>query len=268
LATTKMHPPLPTQPHLCSQHCHRSNDMPTSFATKPVQRKWLGSTTTAAARGGRGLHGPMAFPNHLSFGCTTKRSWVFSAFIRFWDHPPRTTAWGKPVKVTHRPSAPHSRAPSWTTGHHWVPPAVERLARKVDPKSWPKSFGPLVAFWPKRAKCTSGRAPFPHKVRWPRVADPHPHRSTFRAYSRRDPLGAGQSWHSTGYWVERLWNLNLKAEARGRESRGSMGSRGLRPCDSEGQAHHAPAIEIGGGESKGRAPTRANKGPAKGHTNA
>jgi len=59
LATTKMHPPLPTQPHLCSQHCHRSNDMPTSFATKPVQRKWLGSTTTAAARGGRGLHGPI-----------------------------------------------------------------------------------------------------------------------------------------------------------------------------------------------------------------
>ena len=211
---------------------------------------------------------PFAFPNHLSFVRTQKWIWGPSILLGFWDHPPRTTAWGKPVKVTHRPSAPHSRAPSWTTGHHWVPPAVERLARKVDPKSWPKSFGPLVAFWPKRAKCTSGRAPFPHKVRWPRVADPHPHRSTFRAYSRRDPLGAGQSWHSTGYWVERLWNLNMKGEARGRESRGSMGSRGLRPCDSEGQAHHAPAIEIGGGESKGRAPTRANKGPAKGHTNA
>ena len=83
LATTKMHPPLPTQPHLCSQHCHRSNDMPTSFMTKPVQRKWLGSTTTAAARGGRGLHGPMAFPNHLSFGCTTKWIWGPSVFIRF-----------------------------------------------------------------------------------------------------------------------------------------------------------------------------------------
>ena len=170
----------------------------------------------------------------------------------------------------------HPAGPLGTTG---CPPAVERLARKVDPKSWPKSFGPLVAssFWPKSqmhlGPCPGGRAPFPHKVRWPRVADPHPHRSTFRAYSRRDPLGAGQSWHSTGYWVERserlrLWNLNLKAEARGRESRGSMGSRGLRPCDSESQAHHAPAIEIGGGESKGRAPTRANKGPAKGHTNA
>ena len=192
-------------------------------------------------------------------------------FIRVLGPPPRTTAWGKPVKVTHRPSAPHSRAPSWTTGHHWVPPAVERLARKVGPKV----LAPWSLFGPKEpnAPRPSGRAPFPHKVRWPRVADPHPHRSTFRAYSRRDPLGAGQSWHSTGYWVERserlrLWNLNLKAEARGRESRGSIGSRGLRPCDSEGQAHHAPAIEIGGGESKGRAPTRANKGPAKGHTDA
>ena len=172
------------------------------------------------------------------------------------------------MKVTHRPSAQHSPAPSWTTGHHWAPSAVALQVEKAGPKvlaqlevfSW-SLFGP-------KAKCTSGRAPFPHKVRWPRVADPHPHRSTFRAYSRRDPLGAGQSWHSTGYWVERLWNLNLKGEARGRESRGSMGSRGLRPCDSEGQAHHAPAIEIGGGESKGRAPTRANKGPAKGHTNA
>jgi len=131
----KCHPPLPTQPHLCSQHCHRSNDMPTSFMTKPVQRKWLGSTTTAAARGGRGLHGPMAFPNHLSFGCTTKWIWGPSILLGFWDHPPRTTAWGKPVKVTHRPSAPHSLAPSWTTGHHWVPPAVERLARKVGPKA-------------------------------------------------------------------------------------------------------------------------------------
>ena len=114
---------------------------------KPVQRKWLGSTTTAAARGGRGLHGPMASLNHLSFVRTTKWIWGPSAFIRFWDHPPRTTAWGKPVKVTHRPSAPHSRAPSWTTGHHWVPPR----GGKVGPKSWPKSFGPLVAssFWPK-----------------------------------------------------------------------------------------------------------------------
>lgn len=60
LATTKMRPPLPTQPHLCNQHCHRSNSVPASFATIPVQRKWLGSTTTAAARGGRGQHGPMA----------------------------------------------------------------------------------------------------------------------------------------------------------------------------------------------------------------
>ena len=58
--------------------------------------------------------------------------------------------------------------------------------------------------------------------------------------------------------------LEGRGPGRGRESRGSMGSRGLRPCDSEGQAHHAPAIEIGGGESKGRAPTRANKGSNKG----
>ena len=145
MATTKMHPPLPTQPHLCSQHCHRSNDMPTSFMTKPVQRKWLGSTTTAAARGGRGLHGPMAFPNHLSFVRTQKWIWGPSILLGFWDHPPRTTAWGKPVKVTHRPSAPHSRAPSWTTGHHWVPPAVERLARKVGPKA----LAPWSLFGPK-----------------------------------------------------------------------------------------------------------------------
>jgi hypothetical protein len=59
LATTKSthpcHPPLPTQPHLCNQHCHRSNSVPTSFATIPVQCKWLGSTTTAAACGGREL---------------------------------------------------------------------------------------------------------------------------------------------------------------------------------------------------------------------
>jgi hypothetical protein len=198
LATTKsthpFHPPLPTQPHLCTQHCHRSNSVPTSFMTKPVQRKWLDSTTTAAARGGRGLHGPMAFPKHLSFVRTQKWIWGPSILLGFWDHPPRTTAWGKLAKVTHRPPAPHSPAPSWTTGHHWVPPAVERLARKVGPKV----LAPWSLFGPK-AKCTSGRAPFPHKVRWPRVADPHPHRSTFRAYSRRDPLGAGQRWHSTGY---------------------------------------------------------------------
>ena len=75
-----------------------------------------------------------AFPNHLSFVRTQKWIWGPSILLGFWDHPPRTTAWGKPVKVTHRPSAPHSRAPSWTTGHHWVPPAVERLARKVGPK--------------------------------------------------------------------------------------------------------------------------------------
>ena len=71
-------------------------------------------------------------------------TWGPSISLGFWDHPPRTTAWGKPVKVTHRPSAPHSRAPSWTTGHHWVPPAVERLARKVGPKAlapW-SHFGP------------------------------------------------------------------------------------------------------------------------------
>jgi hypothetical protein len=57
--THPFHPPLPTQPHLCTKHCHRSNGVPMSFMTKPVQRKWLDSTTTAAARGGRGLHGPM-----------------------------------------------------------------------------------------------------------------------------------------------------------------------------------------------------------------
>jgi hypothetical protein len=196
LATTKMHPPLPTQPHLCSQHCHRSNDMPTSFATKPVQRKWLGSTTTAAARGGRGLHGPMAFPNHLSFVRTTKWIWGPSILLGFWDHPPRTTAWGKPVKVTHRPSAPHSRAPSWTTGHHWVPPAAAPRARKVGPKVLAQNYFSWSLFGPK-FRPMGQMLHWQHKVRGaPRAADPHPHRSTFRAYSRRDPLGAGQSWHA------------------------------------------------------------------------
>ena len=92
LATTKgthpCHPPLPTQPHLCNQHCHRSNSVPTSFATIPVQRKWLGSTTTAAARGGRGLHGSMAFPKHLSFGRTTKMDLGSFDFIRVLGPPP------------------------------------------------------------------------------------------------------------------------------------------------------------------------------------
>ena len=183
----------------------------------------------------------------------------------------------RPTPLHPTPCAPPRPTPPWgcptpprTPLSPWVPLGAPR-GGAAGGKSWPKVLAQNSAQW---AKCSTGSGPFPHKMRGaPRAADPHPHRSTFRAYSRRDPLGAGQSWHSTGYWVERserlrLWNLNLKAEARGRESRGSMGSRGLRPCDSESQAHHAPAIEIGGGESKGRAPTRANKGPAKGHTNA
>jgi len=90
LATTKMHPPLPTQPHLCSQHCHRSNDMPTSFATKPVQRKWLGSTTTAAARGGRGLHGPIGicFPQSFVLCPHSKKDLGSFDFIRVLGPPP------------------------------------------------------------------------------------------------------------------------------------------------------------------------------------
>ena len=147
--THPCHPPLPTQPHLCTQHCHRSNGVPTSFMTKPVQRKWLGSTTTAAARGGRGLHGPMAFPNHLSFVRTQKWIWGPSILLGFWDHPPRTTAWGKLVKVTHRPPAPHSPAPSWTTGHHWVPPAAAPRARKVGPNVLAQNYFSWSLFGPK-----------------------------------------------------------------------------------------------------------------------
>ena len=40
------------------------------------------------------------FPNHLSFGCTTKWIWGPSILLGFWDHPLTTTAWGKLVKGT------------------------------------------------------------------------------------------------------------------------------------------------------------------------
>lgn len=134
----KCHPPL--QPALPSlKRCaHVIHDQ--TCAAQVVGQHNDGSSArgTWAARAN-------GFPNHLSFVRTTKWIWGPSILLGFWDHPPRTTAWGKPVKVTHRPSAPHSRAPSWTTGHHWVPPAVERLARKVGPKV----LAPWWLFGPK-----------------------------------------------------------------------------------------------------------------------
>ena len=165
-----------------------------------------------------------AFPNHLSFVRTQKWIWGPSILLGFWDHPPRTTAWGKPVKVTHRPSAPHSRAPSWTTGHHWVPPAVERLARKVGPKV----LAPWSLFGPKEPNAPRAVPLFHTKCGGPGWQTPTPTGALSVPIVGETHLGQagiwGQSWHSTGYWVERLW----KAE----ESSGSMGSIELQRAEA------------------------------------
>ena len=136
------HPPLqPTLPSL-KRYAHVIHDQ--TCAAQVVGQHNDGSSArgTWAARANWHLLSLIICP--LS---ALKRIWGPSILLGFWDHPPgpRTTAWGKPVKVTHRPSAPHSRAPSWTTGHHWVPPAVERLARKVGPKV----LAPWSLFGPK-----------------------------------------------------------------------------------------------------------------------
>jgi hypothetical protein len=101
---------------------------------------------------------------------------------------------------------------------------------------WP--VGDLHGLAPGSAKCTSGRAPssFPHKVRWPRPLagwqpeTPTPTGALSVPIVGETHLGAKLGQGKVGtpgvtgcQWVERLWNLNLKAEARGGESRGSAG---------------------------------------------
>ena len=83
----------------------------------------------------------------------------------------------------------HPAEPLGTTG---CPPRGHRGPEKLAQKFWPKIIflGRFLAQnsaqW---AKCSTGSAPFPHKVRGAlRGADPPPHRSTFRAYSMRDTV--------------------------------------------------------------------------------
>jgi hypothetical protein len=141
---TSAYPAPPLQPALPSlkQCAHVIHDQ--TCAAQVVGQHNDGSSArgTWAARAN-------GFPNHLSFVRTQKWIWGPSAFIRFWDHPPTATAWGKLVKVAHRPPAPHSPAPSWTTGHHCVPPAAAPRARKVGPKVLAQNYFSWSLFGPK-----------------------------------------------------------------------------------------------------------------------
>ncbi len=164
-----------------------------------------------------------------------------------------------------RDASPQATCPTLpcTQLDHWAPLGAPRGGtagpKKLAPQK--KNIGRFLAQnsaqW---AKCTTGSAPFPHKVRGPpKAADPTPSGALSVPIVGETHLGQagiwGQSWHSTGSWVEKLW----KAE----ESSGPMGCRGLRPCEGPPEAH-VPAIEIGGG-AKGREKKGANKGQTKGH---
>ena len=94
--------------HLCSLHCHRSNGVPTSLVTISVHRVGRAAQRRQQRAGDVSYtaNHDDGFPNHCPLAALQKgvgffsTPQVFSAFIRFWDHPPTTTAWGKLVKGT------------------------------------------------------------------------------------------------------------------------------------------------------------------------
>jgi hypothetical protein len=119
---------------------------------------------------------------------------------------------------------------------HWAPLGAPR-GGTAGPKSWPKSFGPklffLVAFWPKippNGPNAPLAVPLSHTKcgGYPGRQTPTPTGALSVPIVGETHLGQagiwGQSWQSTGDWVERLW----KAE----ESSGSMGSIELQRAEA------------------------------------